>query len=224
MRPRRWPCTRTKYRARREPRSGPFLPLPALTIGKELGALATISGFESSVRGLVNMALIICGEGRTYSGSSFERFQTQAWTSSGATNLGQGHIGRLTNVSVLVRGRPPERRAQRSRGGMCAGGQSNRARAHGHADSDEPVPEWTISVFSAASSTPSSHCIASSNPSSSSCGCCCAPMFCCLSALCVSRAASDRSGACMPLPHSSSSACALQYHSRCNAAITRTAV
>ena len=61
-------------------------PLPALTTGNELGALATTSsanGFERSVNGLVNMVLVISGVGTTYQGTTCERFKTLGWTSTG---------------------------------------------------------------------------------------------------------------------------------------------
>ena len=61
-------------------------PLPALTTGTELSALATTSsatGFERSVTGLVNMVLVISGTGTTYQGNSCERYKTLGWTSTG---------------------------------------------------------------------------------------------------------------------------------------------
>ena len=68
------------------PRRATDPPLPALTTGNELGALATTSsanGFERSVNGLVNMVLVISGVGTTYQGTTCERFKTLGWTSTG---------------------------------------------------------------------------------------------------------------------------------------------
>ena len=60
--------------------------LPALTNGAQLSAVATVSaanGFEKSVKGKVNVALMVLGPGTSYEGASCERYKTLCWLSSG---------------------------------------------------------------------------------------------------------------------------------------------
>ena len=60
---------------------------PALTKGAQLSAVATISaanGFEKSVKGKVNVALVVLSAGTNYQqGSTCERYKVLCWLSSG---------------------------------------------------------------------------------------------------------------------------------------------
>ena len=60
--------------------------LPALSTGPDLSKIATrsaVNGYEQSVKGRVNVVLIVLGEGTIYRGAKCERYKMLCWLSTG---------------------------------------------------------------------------------------------------------------------------------------------